>query len=261
MALEFADKKKKEIILRGIGVVSGEVIGKVCKKTVLSDVIVERDISEDEIPREIARFEKAIIETRKQLRQLQRESDPTVASIFDLHLLVLDDGPFIESVFLGIESRKKNVEVILQDVASGFIQGLLKVKDTYAKERAADVEDVTKRLLNNLIGRKSILMDLKESEVIVVSKDLSPSDIVSLDKEKVKGIALDLGSPVSHAAILAGKLGIPTVVGLHNVTELVDDGDSILVDGDRGIVIINPQIERIEQIKAYEVLHLSLIHI
>ncbi len=246
--------QKQEKIVKGIGIVAGEVLGTAYLKALHAETFTERDIADEEIPLEIARFESAIIETRRQLKQLQKESDPAVASIFDLHLLILDDKPFIESVFLGIESRKKNVEAVLKDVSQGFIQSLMRLKDDYVKERAADVQDVTKRLLNNLSGSKAVFADLPDENTIIVATDLSPSEIVGLNKDKVKGILLDLGSPTSHAAILATKLGIPTVVGLHNITELVHNGDTVFVDGERGIAIVHPQPERIEQVKTYRIL-------
>jgi phosphotransferase system enzyme I (PtsI) len=245
---------KQEKIVKGIGIVAGEVVGIAYIKPLSTETYVERDISDAEIPAEIARFESAIIETRRQLRQIQKDSDPAVASIFDLHLLILDDKPFIESVFLGIESRKKSVEAVLKDVSQGFIQSLTKLKDDYVKERAADVQDVTKRLLNNLAGGKTIFSDIINDNTIIVAVDLSPSDIVGLDKNKVKGILLDLGSPTSHAAILAVKLGIPTVVGLHNITEIAHTGDTVFIDGERGIAIVQPQPDRIEQVKTYRIL-------
>ncbi len=167
-----ASEKKKEKILKGIGIVAGEVIGVACLKRTAFDTFVEREIDASEIPKEIARFESAVIETRRQLRQLQKESDPAVASIFDLHLLILDDKPFIESVFLGIESRKKNVEAVLKDVSQAFIQSLIKLKDDYVKERAADVQDVTKRLLNNLSGKQFSMFDMLDKDAIIVASDL-----------------------------------------------------------------------------------------
>lgn len=236
-----------ELLFRGIGVSSSVVSGRVYLKAHHDDSVTERDIPRDEVPREIARFESALIATRHQIRDLQKECDPAVASIFDAHLLILDDCPFIENVILGIENRRKNVEVILVDVAKGFMQSLAKVKDEYVRERVADVQDVTRRVQRNLSGKKSVLADIKESGTVVVALDVSPSEIVSINKNWVVGITLDLGSPTSHSAILAGKLGIPTVVGLHNLSASVRDGDSILVDGGKGLVIVHPTRERIEQ--------------
>ncbi len=149
------------------------------------DSVVEREISPAEVPREIARFESALIATRRQLREFQQECDPAVASIFDAHLLILDDRPFIENVITGIENRRRNVEVVLQDVARGFMQALARVKDEYVRERVADVQDVTRRILHNLVGRRSSLADIKSKDVVLVANDLAPSEIVSIDKSRV----------------------------------------------------------------------------
>lgn len=235
---------EKEIILRGIGVSSGIAHGHVFLKPSHDENPVERSITKDDIPKEIARFESALIATRRQIKDFQKQCDPEVASIFDAHLLILDDHPFIEKVFLGIESQLKNVEFILHYVAHGFIQSLHKVNDNYVRERAADVHDVTRRILLNLAGHEGSLTDIREKGTIVVAVDLTPSEIVSLNQDLVEGITLDLGSPTAHAAILAAKRGIPAVVGLHNISRGVKTGDAILIDGSKGLVVIHPSKER-----------------
>lgn len=237
-----------ELVFRGIGISSGVVCGRIYLKTPHDDQVVERDISRDEVPREIARFETALIATRRQIRELQAGCDPAVATIFDAHLLILDDRPFIENILLGIETRRKNGEVILVDVAKGFMQSLAKVTDEYVRERVADVQDVTRRIQQNLAGKKGTLADITESGTVVVAADISPSEIVSINKERVVGIALDLGSPTSHAAILAAKLGIPAVVGLHDLSATVHKGDPIFIDGGKGLVVVHPARERIERL-------------
>ncbi|MCA1809575.1 MAG: phosphoenolpyruvate--protein phosphotransferase [Kiritimatiellia bacterium] len=235
---------KGEQVFRGIGVSPGLVIGPVFVRPPQDDSFVEREIPREEVPREIARFETALIETRRQLREFQQGCDPAVASIFDAHLLILDDRPFIDSIVTGIESRRFNAELVLQDVARGFMQGLSRVKDDYVRERVADVQDVTRRVLHNLAGHKSTLADIRTAGTVVVANDLSPSEIVTIDRNRVAGIALDLGSPTAHAAILAAKFGIPAVLGLHSISREVRDGDLLLVDGGKGLVIVNPSEER-----------------
>lgn len=236
-----------EIILKGIGVSSGIAHGTVFLKPGFDDNPVERSITRAEIGREIARFESALILTRSQIRDFQKQCDPAVASIFDAHLLILDDRPFIEKVFTGIATRLKNVEVVLQDIARGFVQSLNKVNDKYVRERAADVQDVTRRIFQNLAGRSCALADIKEKGTIVVSADLTPSEIMAINADLVQGIAIDLGSPTSHSAILAAKRGIPAVLGLHNVSHSVKTGDEILLDAGKGLVVIHPTPERCEQ--------------
>jgi len=238
---------EEEVILKGIGVSSGIVHGRVFLKPSHDENPAERSIAKDEIPKEIARFESALIATRRQIKEFQKQCDPEVASIFDAHLLILDDRPFIEKVFWGIENQQKNVEAVLHDVAHGFIQSLHKVNDNYVRERAADVQDVTRRIFLNLAGHEGSLADIKEKGTIIVAGDLTPSEIVSLNQDLVEGIALDLGSPTAHTAILASKRGIPAVVGLHNISRGVKNGDTVLIDASKGLVVIHPSKERCSQ--------------
>lgn len=233
-----------ELVFRGIGVSVGIAIGRAFLRTPPDDQVVERDISHADVPREIARYEAALIATRQQIRAIQKDCDPDVAGIFDAHLLFLDDGPFIKNVFAGIEGRRKNVEVVLRDVAQGFMQSLARVKDEYVRERSNDVQDVARRILHNLAGKQVTLADITEPGTIVVANDLSPSETVSINKDRVGGIVLDLGSPTAHTAIVAAKLGIPAVVGLHNISQEVRSGDELLVDGGKGLVVLRPTPER-----------------
>ncbi|MBU4211047.1 MAG: phosphoenolpyruvate--protein phosphotransferase, partial [Verrucomicrobia bacterium] len=232
-----------ELVFRGIGVSAGIAIGRAFLRTPPDDQVVERDITRADVPREIARYEAALIATRQQIRAIQKDCDPDVAGIFDAHLLFLDDGPFIKNVFTGIEGRRKNVEVVLRDVAAGFMQSLARVKDEYLRERANDVQDVARRILHNLAGKQVTLADITEPGTIVVANDLSPSETVSINKDRVGGIVLDLGSPTAHTAIVAAKLGIPAVVGLHNISQEVRSGDELLVDGGKGLVVLRPTLE------------------
>ena len=233
-----------EMIFRGIGVSAGIVIGRAFLRTPPDDRVVERDISRADVPREIARYEAALIATRQQIRAIQKDCDPDVAGIFGAHLLFLDDGPFIKNVFAGIEGRRKNVEVVLRDVATGFMQSLSRVKDEYVRERANDMQDVARRILHNLAGKQVTLADITAPGTIVVANDLSPSETVSINKDRVGGIVLDLGSPTAHTAIVVAKLGIPAVVGLHNISQAVRSGDDLLVDGGKGLVVLRPTLER-----------------
>jgi len=233
-----------ERILRGIGVSPGIAVGRVFLCAPPDDRVTERDIPREGVAREIARFEAALIATRGQIRAIQKDSDPDVAGIFDAHLLFLDDGPFIKNVFAGIEGRRKNVEVILRDVAQGFAQSLVRVKDDYLRERAGDVLDVARRIQNNLIGKPASLADIRAPGQIVVANDLSPSDTVGINRDLVAGMALDLGSPTSHTAVVAAKLGIPAVVGLRDISRCVQAGEEILVDGGKGVVVLRPSAER-----------------
>ncbi len=240
-----------EIVLRGIGVTPGVAHGPAFLMTTEDLRIVERTIADEEIPREIARFEEALIETRRQLRDIQerveKAMDAERASIFDAHLLVVDDRSLVEEVIRGLHATHRNVEAVLNTVAERYGAVLAGMDDEYLRERAADVRDVTRRILRNLAGRgSSVLAHLREP-CIIVAHDLAPSETATLDVHKVVGFATDLGSPTSHTAIMARALDIPAVVGLHDASVRVSQGDLVLVDGSKGLLILHPSAETLER--------------
>ncbi|MCP5487829.1 MAG: phosphoenolpyruvate--protein phosphotransferase [Verrucomicrobia bacterium] len=246
-----SESGRKSIQLQGIGVSPGVATGPVYLLTTDEDRFVERDIGEDEIAREIARFEDALILTRKQIHEIQAQVKdaigPDSASIFDAHLLVADDRAIVDEVIRGLYVRKKNVETVLREVSDRYMQALMKVEDDYLRERAVDVRDVTRRILRNLSGGSSQAIARFTEPHILVTNDLAPSDTAVLDKDHVIGFATDLGSPTSHTAIMARALGIPAVVGLHDVSVRISTGDQILIDGNTGVLITNPSREQLER--------------
>lgn len=244
-------EEAREVVLQGIGVSPGVAIGPAWRLAVEEERYVERDIEPGEIHREIARFEEALIATRHQIHELQRALGAAIgqdsAGILDAHLLVVDDRSFVEEVIRTLEKERKNVESVLQVVAERYAEALSRLEDDYLRERAADVRDVTRRILRNLSGRSpSSLADLKEPR-IVVAADLAPSETASMNKETVIGFATDMGSPTSHTAIMARALGIPAVVGLHDASVRVSTGDPVLVDGSKGLFVIRPSPERLRR--------------
>lgn len=247
MALKHA---KSEISLKGIGVSPGIAV---CTAQLLSphsDKAVQRSISAEEVPQEIARFEEALIATHDQIKHIQKQVAQVLgdehASIFDAHILVVDDRTFIEDVIKSIKNDLLNVEPVLQTVANHYAGMLAKVEDSYLAERAADIRDVTKRIMANLAGETLDQMKQISEPCIVVAHDLSPSDTASINREMVKAFITDLGSSTSHTAIMAKALEVPAVVGLHNITAVVSSGDQVLIDGGKGLVFVNPTEERLE---------------
>jgi len=240
-----------EIVLRGVGVTPGVAHGPAFLMTTEDLRIVERAIAEDEIPREIARFEEALIATRRQLREIQerveKAMDTERAGIFDAHLLVVDDRSLVEEVIRGLYAERRNVEAVLHTVAERYGAVLAGLDDEYLRERAADVRDVTRRILRNLAGRSSSVLAHLREPCIVVANDLAPSETATLDPAKVVGFATDLGSTTSHTAIMARALEIPAVVGLHDASVRVSQGDPVLVDGSKGLLILRPSAETLER--------------
>jgi phosphoenolpyruvate-protein phosphotransferase (PTS system enzyme I) len=240
----------KEIELKGVPGSPGVAVGTVLLVKNEDERLVERAISEEDIPREITRFEEALIATRHQVHDIQQKVSNAIgqesASIFDAHLLVVDDRSFVEEVIRGLSTQHKNVEAVLTSVADRYAQALSAIEDDYLRERAADVRDVTRRVLRNLSGRSSAFLTQLDKPYIVVSNDLAPSDTATLNKDKVMGFGTDLGSPTSHTAIMARALAIPAVVGLHDVSVRVSTGDTVLIDGNKGLFVIHPSRERLE---------------
>ncbi len=241
----------QEIILQGIGVSPGVAVAQAFALVSDEDRYVERDIGEEEIPREIARFEDALIATRHQIHDIQERISQAIgqesASIFDAHLLVVDDRSFVEEVIKKLRTDRKNIETILQVVANRYAEALAKVEDDYLRERAADVRDVARRILRNLSGGAVSSLAGISSHCIVIANDLSPSETATMNRQHVIGFATDLGSRTSHTAIMARALEIPAIVGLHDISVRVSAGDTILLDGNKGILIIHPSPDRLER--------------
>jgi phosphotransferase system enzyme I (PtsI) len=230
--------------LKGIPASPGIAIGKAFLFDIRQIIVTEKDIRQDAVPLEITRFEEALIKTRSEILAIQKkishEMGTQHAEIFNAHLLVLEDRILIEEVIEGLKKEHKCVEYIFSKVIDKYIKVFLKMDDEYLKERISDIEDVGKRILKNLIGvQEKTLSDLKE-RVIVVAYDLSPSDTANMHKKNVIGFVTDIGGRTSHTAIMAKSLEIPAVVGLEKATAKIKTGDTMIVDGTDGVVIINP---------------------
>src|SRR6266478_2225517 len=235
-----------EQIIRGIPVSPG-----VCRGKMLvlgrshEDKIPKHPIAEAKLPNEVRRLEQALIETRHQILEVQRQVSRGLgaedATIFDAHLLVLEDPTLIEEVSRIILGEKVTAEYAFQQVADKYAKTLSTIDDEYLRERAADMRDVTARILNNLLGRTDDFDPKKlEEACIIISYDLTPSRTAQLDKKMVLGFATDIGSKTSHTAIMARSMRIPAVVGLATASRELHNGDYALLDGFNGLIIINP---------------------
>lgn len=238
--------------LQGIAVSDGIVFGKAMVFYSERLAVPRYNIPDSKVPFEIARFERALADTTEEILKIRddvsRRLDEEHAHILDAHLLVLEDVLLIEETMQGIEKRKLNVEYIFMEVLEKLAENFSAMEDEYLKERAADIRDIGRRVLHNLMGKKvASLISQLEEEVIIVGHDLSPSDTAQMRRDKVKGFATDIGGPTSHTAIMAKALRIPAVVGLKHITTIVKDGDRLIIDGHHGLVIINPDQQTIFQ--------------
>ncbi len=232
------------IELKGIAAASGISIGPAYKLGKEDLVVSKEAITWADIPVQIQLFEEALIKTRREIIELQKRISTDMgqeeALIFDAHLLVLEDRMLIEEVISRLKKDQLNVAFIFSEVLKKYISVFSQIEDEYLKERTADINDVGKRILRNLLGKEKIgLGDLKD-KAIIVAHDLSPSDTVAMHTKKVAAFITDIGGKTSHTAIMAKSLEIPAVVGLEGITAQVNSGDILIVDGLTGIVIINP---------------------
>jgi phosphotransferase system enzyme I (PtsI) len=238
------DGEKGETRFQGVGVSPGIARGVVQVMRDELEEIVRDKIDSSQIGAEIARFEAALVQTRMQILEMQQRIAEAIgtkdAGIFDAHLLVVEDRTLIDEVLRKLETDLVKVEVVFEEVARRYAETLSKIDDPYLRERALDIQDVMRRVIRNLQGKAPKTMPLPGEAHILVAHNLTPSDTAAMDRHRVLGIATDLGSRTSHTAIMARSLGIPAVVGLHDVTEKLESGCMALLDGFTGKVIINP---------------------
>jgi phosphotransferase system enzyme I (PtsI) len=240
---------RQEIRFEGAGVSPGMACGKIHVVRDDLDDVARYLIAPSQVPDEIGRFETALIQTRMQILEMQQRIAESIgakdAAIFDAHLLVVEDRTLIDEVLRKLETDLCNVEWVFQEVATRYAETLNKIDDPYLRERALDIQDVTKRVIRNLQGKApKTFLALNESHILV-AHNLTPSDTASMNRANVLGVATDLGSRTSHAAILARSLNIPAVVGLHDITAKLETGQHVLVDGSDGLLIVNPTRETI----------------
>lgn len=237
--------------INGIGASNGIAIAK-AYKLVMPDLTVVKTTVED-VENEVKLFEDAMAQAGKEIETIKEVASKNLsaeeAAVFDAHLLVLADPELKDQVVAKIKNEKVNAAAALEEVAAQFIMIFEMMDDPYFKERAADVKDVTRRLTACLLGKPLPNPSLISEEVVVIADDLTPSDTAQLNKNLVKGFATNIGGRTSHSAIMARSLEIPAVVACKTITEDVNDGDIVVLDGIDGTVIINPDEETI---KVYE---------
>ncbi len=234
-----------EFVLKGIPAAPGIAYGSAFILDKQEFIVSERSISPHEVNSEIARFDEALQLARREILELKEKITLDVgasqAKIFDAHLMVLDDPMLISDVHRGIRDNKFGAEHMFSKVIKKHSQAFAKIQDEYLRERASDINDIAKRVLKHLMDEDK-LHDLEnlQTDLIIAAHDLSPSDAVSMYNKKIIAFATDIGGRTSHTAIIAKSLGVPAVVGLKDATLRITNGDFLIVDGQKGLVIINP---------------------
>ncbi|MDR2111048.1 MAG: phosphoenolpyruvate--protein phosphotransferase, partial [Spirochaetaceae bacterium] len=215
--------------------------------------ILRYTIEKTRLESEWRRFLDAVAEAGTEIRALhewaKREMTKEQADIFMAHLMMLEDPDFQARIKGELESSLQNIEWVVWEISRQLIQKLITSPDAYLRERAEDISDVSNRIIHKLLAiTKVSLADLSE-DVILVAHDLLPSDLLSMNKNRVKGIVMDMGGRTSHTAILARAFGIPAVLGLSSATREINNGDTLMVDGGSGQVTVDPDQKTLSRYK------------
>ena len=239
--------------LQGIAASDGIAIAKVY--TLTEPDLSFTKISVEDTDKEISRLEKALEVSTKEIELIKETALKNLgeeeAQVFEAHLMVLSDPELVGQVKDAITSQKVNAEHALKEVSDMFISIFASMEDNpYMQERAADIRDVSKRILANLLGVKIPSPATIKDEVVVVAGDLTPSDTAQLNRQYVKAFVTDIGGRTSHSAIMARSLEIPAIVGTKEITSLAKDGDLIIIDGLSGEVFLNPSEEVVSEYRA-----------
>ena len=229
--------------IKGIGASPGIAIGKALVLEHKEMVIEKKENVNVEV--EVEKLNSAVDTSKKELsavkEKVAKELGEEEAEIFGAHLLVLEDPEFIGEAENKIKNESLNAEYALNEVKDMFVSIFESMDNDYMRERAADVKDVTNRVLRHILGIKIIDLSNLSDEVVLIAHDLTPSDTATMDKKKVLGFLTNIGGRTSHTAIMSRTLEIPAIVGLSDVTDKVKDSDMIVFDGDKGIVIVSPE--------------------
>ena len=243
-------------ITKGIIASPGIRIGKAYVFQGVKIIIPKYIINENDITFEIARFERAVEETKDEIKGIQEQIagnlSKDMADIFTSHLMVLEDPQIEEKVRRTIVEEKRNAEWAINDISLELINSLSSIQDDYLRERIIDISDINKRLIANLQKTDSPTLQHITDEVIVFANDLTPSETALMNKEHILAFVTDKGARTSHTAIMARALEIPAIVGTINATSLVKNDDMVIVDAVHGQIIIDPSREEIDEFRKYE---------
>ncbi len=238
-----------ECTLQGLAASRGAVSGPVfiLANDGFPESVPEHSIAPRRVPSETARYEEARKTTRRQIEALENEMPGGAgAAVFEGHLMLLEDELLDGEIRRRISDGLINAEAAVHGAILHFRRMFERMTDRYMRERAADLEDLGKRLVGNLAGRPELRFDAIQEPSVIVAEDLSPSETIALPKGLVLGFATDRGSVTSHVALLARALGIPAVVGLGDATSHVKPGGMVALDGDRGELIVSPSAATVE---------------
>lgn len=247
------------MLIKGIAASGGISIGKVFK--VKKEKIVTSNEKVEDIQQEISKLEVALDISEKEIMIIRdktaRKIDRKHGAIFDAHIQILRDPELLNNTIGIIKNRKLNAGRALQITVDKFVKIFEEMDSEYMRERASDILDVSNRVLGHLLNQNINDPGLMEKEGIIVAQDLTPTDTASLDKDYVKGFATDKGGRTGHSGIMARTLEIPAVVGTKSIMKNSSEGDDIIIDGEEGIVIINPNKEQLKEYRKKEKIYID----
>ncbi|PRR79345.1 Phosphoenolpyruvate-protein phosphotransferase [Clostridium liquoris] len=238
-------------MIKGISASSGIAIAKALVLKEEDNEVIKKDVTQYEAENE--RFKEAVEKGKKQLKSTINSTMEKLgeekAKIFEAHLFMLDDPEFVGAISSKILAEKVNAEYALKTTSEELASMFEALDNDYMRERAADIRDVSNRITRILKGEENpSIGDIKE-ECIIIAKDLTPSDTAQIDKKKVLGFATEIGGVTSHSAIIARSIGIPAVLGIGKEINTIKENDLLILDGDNGIVIVNPDDETLNNYK------------
>jgi phosphoenolpyruvate-protein phosphotransferase (PTS system enzyme I) len=243
-------------IKKGIGVSPGVIIGQAFVLDAEDLVVPRRQVESSETGGEAERLGRAIAESMVELTELRNAVEAShgkeIAKIFDFHMQILKDKSVLKDILGEINKNRSSAEYALSTVTRRNAQRFVQMKDKYFADRVKDIYDIEKRVLRHLLGEKREDLSHLTRDIVVIAHDMLPSQTAALDKLHVKGFATDVGGRTSHTAIVARAMGIPAVVGLGDITTEISGGDTVIIDGNRGVVIINPDKEQLEEHRELE---------
>jgi len=235
--------------LIGIAASNGIAFGKAYK--LITPDLTFKKVTIKNSDEEINKFHSALLQAHKELKRIRQKmadkQGDEYAAIFDAQLLVLQDPEFISLVEEKINKEKINAESALHDISEKYINELRQLHNEYMRERAIDIKDVTTRILAHLLHQPLPHLELITEETIIIANDLTPSDVAQMNSQHVKGIVTSIGGRTSHVSIMARSMELPAVVGTETAARTIENGDDIIVDGNNGIIWINPT-SRIQKI-------------
>ncbi len=237
-------------MFKGLPVVPGIALGPVRLKFRQTQVLSDRTIGKADVQKEHDRLLEAVRLSKEQLLEARAKVSEEIgeleATIFDAHIAILEDQKFLKTIRSIVERDLKPVEVVVAETVEGYYRMLSMVKDEHLRERSADFRDIGRRLLDNLVSLHQpsdgkIEEPTGSEEDIIFARELLPSDLVTLERRHCQAVICELGSDRGHAAVMLRAMNVPSVMGLTDLTENIEDGDFVIVDGSSGAVLINPK--------------------